>query len=372
MKYPNKPTKQPPQKLELLETFRGIAALLIVAFHATELFSLKFDRPFLLSIFEFGDSGVDFFFVLSGFFLGISTIKLIGRQNAASNFLTKRCVRIYPLYWLVSLCIIPVYFLVPSFGKGHEQTIGVILKSLLLIPQDHAPILSVAWFLSHLLFFYLAFTAVILLPKVASKIILVGLSVSAAFMFADIFSAFQFRNSTHFLLNFIFSYYNFEFVAGWGLGIFFSKNQLNPVVSLSILSIGCLSFIAAGLLDVYVFQTSTNISGVSDYYEFVAYGLSSLLIVGGAAFLEQACKLSINKEITNLGSASFAIYLTHYPILSIFTKVIQITKINSIGFYTITMTLACVAAVLVGCLVHFSIEKKLTLVFKNRLAHKQT
>ncbi|MFG6093959.1 acyltransferase [Leptothoe sp. ISB3NOV94-8A] len=371
MTYANKMIKQSPQKLELLESLRGIAALLIVAFHAAELFALKFDQPFLLSLFDFGDSGVDFFFVLSGFFLALSSFKYMGHRHTAKAFLIKRCVRIYPLYWLLSLCVIPVYFLVPSFGKGHEQDIGVIIKSLLLIPQEHPPILSVAWFLSHLVLFYLAFTAVILLPKVASKLILAGLSVSAVFMLTDILSGFQLRNNNHFLLNFIFSYYNFEFAGGWLIGIFFRRIQLKKSVSLWILLTGCCTFMMSGLLDVYILQTSANNSGFAHYYEFVAYGLSSILIVGGAAFLEKDHKLSVSKGFVVLGTASFSIYLTHYLILSIFTKVIQVIGINSIGFYTIGMMLACVATVLIGCIIHFYVEKRLASIFKNRLAYKR-
>ena len=371
MTYSNKTLQQPSQKLELLESLRGVAALLIVAFHATELFGLKFDRPFLLSLFEFGDSGVDFFFVLSGFFLALSSYKLIGRRHTAKDFLVKRCVRLYPLYWLVSLCVIPVYFLVPSFGKGHEQDISVIVKSLLLMPQDHAPILSVAWFLTHLIFFYLAFTAVILLPKVASKIILAGLSVSAFFILADMLSGFQFRSDTYFLLDFIFSYYNFEFAAGWLLGLFFSRSQLKTSISLFILLTGCLGFMVAGLLDVYVLKTSAENSGFSHYYELIAYGTSSVLIVAGAAFLEKNRKLSINKGLVVLGAASFSIYLTHYPILSIFTKVIQVTGINSVSFYTVGMVLACMATVLIGCIVHFYVEKRLASIFRNRLTYRR-
>ncbi len=367
MKYAQKITKSPFQKLELLETFRGVAALLIVAFHATELFNLKFDHPFLLSLFEFGDSGVDFFFVLSGFFLALSGHKLIRHRQTAKDFLVKRCLRLYPLYWLVSLCIIPVYFLVPSFGKGYEQDIGVILKSLLLIPQEHAPILSVAWFLSHLLLFYLVFTAVILLPNVISKVILAGLSVSAFFMLTDILSGFQFKSDSHFLLDFIFSHYNFEFVAGWLLGIFFSRRQLKPAGSLFILLTGCLGFMIAGFLDVYILKTSVATSNISRYYEFIAYGTSSILIVAGAAFLEKNRRLPINRGFVVLGEASFAIYLTHYPILSIFTKFMQASAINSIELYTIGMVLSCLATVLLGCIIHFSIEKRLTSILRNRL-----
>lgn len=372
MTYSSKKIKQPSQKLQLLESLRGLAALLIVAFHATELFSLKFNQPFLLSLFEFGDSGVDFFFVLSGFFLALSSFRYIGRQEIAKDFFLKRCARIYPFYWLVSLCIIPVYFLIPSFGKGYETELGVILKSLLLLPQAHAPILSVAWFLSHLLFFYGIFAWVIWLPKIASKVVLAGLSVSAFFMVADIVSGFQLRANTHFLLDFIFSYYNLEFAAGYLLGIFFRRTQLKKSVSLSILWTGCLAFMVSGLVDVYVLHTSSNTAGFYHYYEFVAYGLSSVLIVGGAAFLEKQCELSLNRWLVLLGAASFSIYLTHYPILSIFTKLIQTVGINGVGFQTLGMFLACVVTVLIGGIVHFYVEKRLASMFRKRLTYKRT
>lgn len=371
MTYANKNIKQSAQKLALLESFRGIAALLIVAFHATELFNLKFDHPFLLSLFEFGDSGVDFFFVLSGFFLTLSSLKYMGQQDAVKDFLVKRCVRIYPFYWLVSICIMPIYFLVPSFGKGYEKDISVIFKSLLLIPQEHAPILSVAWFLSHLIFFYLVFAAVILWPKVVSKIIFAGLSLSAFFMLADIVSGFQLRHNTHFLLDFIFSYYNFEFVAGCLLGILFKKIQIKKSVSLFILLTGCVSFVILAMLDVYVLQTSSKTSGFSDYYEFIAYGISSVLIVGGAAFLEKHNPFLINQWFSMLGAASFSIYLIHYPILSLFTKAIQLTGINRVDFYTFGMVLACGITILIGCVTHVYIEKRLISIFRNHLTYNR-
>ncbi|MEA5465657.1 acyltransferase family protein [Leptothoe sp. PORK10 BA2] len=371
MKSATKTIKQSSQKLELLESLRGIAALLIVAFHGTELFRLKFNQPFLLSLFEFGDSGVDFFFVLSGFLLALTSFKYIGHQNSAKEFLIKRCERIYPFYWFVSLCIIPVYFLVPSFGKGYETDITVIIKSLLLIPQEHAPIISAAWFLSHLVFFYFVFALVIFIPKVASKLVLAGLSISAFVALGDIFSGFQLWDKTHFLINFTFSYYNLEFLAGCLLGTIFKTNQLKKSVSLSMLVVGCLAFCLSGLLEVYVLQISAETTGFSHYYEFMTYGLSSILIIGGAAFLEKSYRISINRWFVMLGAAAFSIYLTHYPILSIFTKAMQVAGLNRTSYYTVGMVLACVMTVLIGALAHVYVEKRVAAMFRNRLTYKK-
>jgi len=55
--------------ISLLQVFRGIAAMLVVYHHANqEVIELYGDNA-LRSLFDFGDAGVQFFFVLSGFII---------------------------------------------------------------------------------------------------------------------------------------------------------------------------------------------------------------------------------------------------------------------------------------------------------------
>ncbi len=361
-------TKQPvslPRKLEILESLRGIAALLILTYHTTSLFRLKFNQSFLFSFFSFGDSGVDFFFTLSGFFLALSSLKLIGKREEAKNFLLKRVFRIYPLYWTINLFIIPIYFLIPSFGRGHERNIAVIIKSILLFPQDKLPILSVAWFLSHIIFFYLIFSTLIFFKsKIPGRIIALWIALSICFLLADIVTEPSLRDNTNYLLVFIFSYYNLEFIFGFAIGLLIQNFRMKERTSLTILLIGCLTFLCFGFLKTNLFQSEINIP---QYYDFFAYGLSSTLIVGGAAFLEIRKKIAVNKSFLILGAAAFSIYLTHYPVLSISTKVIQATNIENYIFQTFGMILSCIFAVFTGIWIHLFIEKKLASVIKNKM-----
>ena len=54
-----------------IQVFRGLAALLVLLFHASLIVekSKYFDQTSIETIFHFGDAGVDFFFVLSGFII---------------------------------------------------------------------------------------------------------------------------------------------------------------------------------------------------------------------------------------------------------------------------------------------------------------
>lgn len=76
-------------RIKELDALRGIAALFVVLFH----FSL--DLPKVNPIFQFGVTGVDMFFILSGFviFMTLNKIKT-GRQ-----FIISRTARLYPAYW---------------------------------------------------------------------------------------------------------------------------------------------------------------------------------------------------------------------------------------------------------------------------------
>jgi peptidoglycan/LPS O-acetylase OafA/YrhL len=84
-----------------LDGVRGIAVLLVMAFHFCSRLSLE--NPFqhaARGVFDIGWTGVDLFFVLSGFLItGILTDSR-GNENYFKSFYIRRALRIFPLYFL--------------------------------------------------------------------------------------------------------------------------------------------------------------------------------------------------------------------------------------------------------------------------------
>src|SRR4051794_15071476 len=110
--------------LQSLQACRAMAAILVVLYHTSHgIFRLDkyFGHKPFGHVFDFGFAGVDFFFVLSGFIMMHVHGRDIGQPRAFASYLWKRFSRIYPAYWIVFAAILPVYFLVPSFGLGHER-----------------------------------------------------------------------------------------------------------------------------------------------------------------------------------------------------------------------------------------------------------
>jgi exopolysaccharide production protein ExoZ len=313
-------------KLELVESFRAISAFFIVLFHATELFQLKFNREFLFNLFKFGDSGVDFFFVLSGFVLFFSQAKYIGNQSKFKDFIFKRFIRIYPIYWAINLVIIPIYFIAPALGKGHERDFKVIIESLLLIPHQQAPVLVVAWFLSHIVFFYLLFGLLIALrPKFAIPVIAIWMIGTIIFFVTGN------PPQEDLSLGFVFSPYNVEFLGGVLTAHLVKKYSLNRKFSLITLVVGITFFLLFGILENYFLSNINNKFFDINYYEVFAYGMSSILIVIGSASIDARIDnhLKVNPILLKLASASYVIYLIHYPILSVLTKIIGVIGTTS-------------------------------------------
>ena len=101
------------KRFEYIEIGRGIASLLVVCFHATAIIGLPkyFGRLPLDGLFSFGYAGVDFFFVLSGFIIFFSTSKNHANPASVITYVKHRLIRIYPIYWVVCLLILPLSFL---------------------------------------------------------------------------------------------------------------------------------------------------------------------------------------------------------------------------------------------------------------------
>ncbi|MEP7101383.1 MAG: acyltransferase family protein, partial [Burkholderiales bacterium] len=72
-----------------LQVCRAIAALLVVLFHLGGTFAQDkyFGFKAIDSVFAWGDAGVDFFFVLSGFLIATVHYKDFGRPEALPRYL---------------------------------------------------------------------------------------------------------------------------------------------------------------------------------------------------------------------------------------------------------------------------------------------
>ncbi len=198
------------QRLDILQAFRGVAALSVVIHHAT--LSVNGFLPnampsYLGIIFNYGYLGVDFFFVLSGFI--IMYIHYYDKNTfiSAKEYLLKRIIRIYPPYLPISIAMILVYLTLPniSFGLGQEFSLA---SSLLLIPSLSPPALPVAWTLIHEVMFYIFF----LLFFVNIKVLFFATLVWLIAIFGNSFGILSDENSP--LLMVMLNPINIEFMLG--------------------------------------------------------------------------------------------------------------------------------------------------------------
>jgi len=96
-----------------LDGIRAIAALMVIFFHFFHNYQLEPGLGFLKKISTFGQTGVDLFFVLSGFLITRILFYSKDKKNYFINFYWKRTLRIFPLYYLF---LIIFYFGLPLIG----------------------------------------------------------------------------------------------------------------------------------------------------------------------------------------------------------------------------------------------------------------
>ena len=150
-----------PVRLVNIQALRGLAALMVVITHLPTMETKHAGDALLSQSVMLGISGVDLFFVISGFIMVYVTWQSQNSLRNAGEFLFARATRIYPIYWIVALALLAVGLVKPGlFSFDPEQT--SIVKSLALWPQDGFPMLKVAWTLIHEMYFYLVFALIIL------------------------------------------------------------------------------------------------------------------------------------------------------------------------------------------------------------------
>jgi peptidoglycan/LPS O-acetylase OafA/YrhL len=94
-----------------IQALRGIAALGVVAFHSLSIEQKYSNGDSLLpDFFRLGQSGVDLFFVISGFVMVTVTKERFKINGESMRFLWGRLSRIYPTYWFYFLLVGSIFF----------------------------------------------------------------------------------------------------------------------------------------------------------------------------------------------------------------------------------------------------------------------
>jgi exopolysaccharide production protein ExoZ len=285
-----------------IQFLRALAATMVVLSHLFERLAKRdiIDPALMQTIWVFGGYGVHIFFAVSGYVIFYASRNHFqGSTKNALIFLGKRLIRIYPLYFIMTLVYLGFAFL-----TKHEVSQPIdILKSLLFVPYVNymglmMPVYMLGWTLNYEMFFYLVFALALLLPKKQAVLGLVGTF-------------------------FAFSLFGTFYV--WAQGV-------NPMVELAqFYTNPVLLFFIAGLLSVYLKDTSLEGAVLANNFlnllisiVFVALGMvfhahvwaSSLCVfifvrVSTRIDYTRLMPIWLARKIQSVGDASYSLYLTH-------------------------------------------------------------
>jgi peptidoglycan/LPS O-acetylase OafA/YrhL len=105
---------------------RFAAAISVTGYHFGPLFGRVLDlAPSLIAPLRFGFLGVELFFMISGFVIGMSV-----QGRTWRSFLVHRVVRLYPTFWF-ALALSALSFV---FVSGHPTTIHTFLANVTMLP----------------------------------------------------------------------------------------------------------------------------------------------------------------------------------------------------------------------------------------------
>lgn len=332
-------------KILNLQILRLIAAIGVLISHAADL-----TLPATSRLWSFPwTAGVDIFFVISGIIMTILTDGRFGRPGAARQFLTRRIIRIVPIYWLFTALMIATVTLLPGQVRNSQSDGASIVTSLLFVPWTRGdgqivPILAQGWTLNYEAYFYLAF-ALALLHRRGLAILGASFVVLAAIHAAipPSIVAVYFWSDPIIL----------EFVAGIGLAkLWLGGVRLCPATSATLAAFGLL-----------LFSTSEMI-GLNHYGRLVANGLPAAMLGGAFLFaVESKSPGPLRRAFAAGGDVSYALYLSHTFAINAVVLAIG-SRLNG---WT-TMAIAIAAAIAASLVTHRLVERPMLSALHRRFA----
>ncbi len=275
--------------------------------------------------------------------------------QTAPNFLLRRVIRIYPIYWFFSAIVFVVYFLKPEWVNNSQKIQFDWLSSFLLIPSDALPILSVGWTLIHEMYFYIVFALCLFFLRGNS--LLIGL---LAWGFVIIFYNLQLKVSYNPWERLIFHPLTLEFIAGAFIAyLYFSSIRYKTILIgslvISLFLVYCW-ILQNHLPDILSLTHPKKFTNAGDWTRVSLFAIPAILITAFVLFLEKM-NIGFGSLANSIGDSSYSLYLSHILVLSAIGKIWQNLSIdNAFGNY-LMMLFLFIASIVFGLISFRYIEK---------------
>lgn len=306
------------ERYDWLQALRGVAALMVLFFHLRPHWETLPALAFLGPAMHWGFSGVDVFFVLSGFVVHQSTRQL-SPGPSLRQYALRRAARIYFAYWPALAAVAAINLLV--LDKPLPDT-SVLWRSVLLLePSLFKNWLPVAWSLTYELYFYLVLGAILLFPaERQARLMLLVIAGVVAWNCAWLILRRDQLYAGATPLRFLASGYVLEFLAGalvshWMLA---ARQAGRTLIAPEAATNWIIAGLACALLGLAVGTTSPYFDRVEIMRAatFGLVGLGGLVVAMGLQGRGHAAP----RWLVRIGDCSFGLYLLHAPLLDVFGK----------------------------------------------------
>lgn len=334
-----------------LQVLRIVAAVMVLVMHSMFFASERLKPGFY--VWKPGATGVDLFFVLSGFVMVYSSTKLLKAPGGWKTFAQRRIIRIVPMYWLATSVKAAALLLASGLILHARGNAAYILESYLFIPARDsagivAPLLGVGWTLYFEMFFYALFTAALFLRVNVFKFvgwILIPLGLGAFIYHSTWPAACYYLNNIRV----------FEFFYGMLIAkLCMSRKQIPVSIALPLMAAGIAGFLVS-------LPRTYHLLGLT-------HGISAAAILFATASLEDRLT-RIPRVVLYLADASYAIYLFH-PLVSPIAPTLLL-KLHIIHPW-LSVAISVGLGIGVGSLIYSFIEAPITRWLQNKLRARQS
>jgi exopolysaccharide production protein ExoZ len=333
-----------------IQMLRALAALAVVIHHALEESggaAGRFSPDWLTTS---GASGVDVFFVISGFIMLHVSFRPGHKPIGPGRFLFRRATRIYPFYWLCCCALLGASAV--GFMHSHHWGPGDLLATFLLLPVDNG-LLGVAWTLVYEVYFYLLFAVALCFGSIA----LVTSGVTVAIV-AVILAAGAWPGSV--IQAFLANPIPLEFCMGLWLAWAFRHRQASGKAWPVALAAGAVGLAALFVAPLLVAHPDT--SGLPGLPRMLAWGIPAAVMVAAALRIGPPGN-RLARFAVLLGDASYALYLTHVFVMLVYAKALGVTGLGTVD-QRFVVPLVVLIAIGVALAAHLLVERPLLSVIR--------